>query len=92
MYYSPTELEWLYRRLRAKNRCPIKKANEFSLVYLMGVIWLFLMFFNFYRSFLYQKKLCFISNLQWNIDKNQIDGWTSPYLVVIIGSACLLIP
>jgi hypothetical protein len=34
MYYSPTKLERLYHQLGTKNRCPIKKANQISLIYL----------------------------------------------------------
>jgi hypothetical protein len=32
--YSPTELEWLYRRLRAKNKCVVQVTNQTSLIHL----------------------------------------------------------
>ena len=35
MYYSPTELKWLHCRICAKNRCPVKEANQISLIYLV---------------------------------------------------------
>ena len=34
MCFSPTILERLYCQLGAKNRCPIKEANQISLIYL----------------------------------------------------------
>ena len=30
MYYSPTKLERLYRRLGTRNRCPIKEAYKLA--------------------------------------------------------------
>ena len=35
MYYSPTELKQPYHRLRAKNRCPIKEANQITIICLI---------------------------------------------------------
>jgi hypothetical protein len=34
MYYSSTELKWLYRQLGAKNKCPVEEANQIDIIYL----------------------------------------------------------
>ena len=35
MFYSPIELEQLYHPFGVINRCPIKEANQISLIYLI---------------------------------------------------------
>jgi len=35
MYYSPIELKQPYHKLRAKNWCPNKEANQITIIYLI---------------------------------------------------------
>ena len=51
----------------------------------------FVMFFNFYEVDLHNKTRVALANLQWNLYQKQIENWTSHDLVMVIGSACLLI-
>ena len=55
----------------------------------VGNIWV--SFFMFYRIDLHSKTHAAWLNRWWNIRKNRIEYRTSPDLVMVIGSACLLI-
>lgn len=59
----------------------------------MGVIWFVFMFSNFYhfRIRLTQWNMCCISEPNIIINIKLFENWTSPYLVVVIRKACLLI-
>ena len=51
----------------------------------------FFMFSNFYELDSHNNICVAPTNLRWNICKNRIENRSSPYLVMVIGSACLLI-
>ena len=52
---------------------------------------LFSMFSNFYRLDLYNKIHVAFSKFMMELLQNQIENWTSLDLVMVIGSACLLV-
>ena len=39
MFSTPTEFKQLYCGLGAKNKCPIKEANQISLIYFSAHAW-----------------------------------------------------
>jgi hypothetical protein len=51
----------------------------------------FLVFPNFYRLGLHTKIHVALSNLQWNFCNIRIENRTSPYLAMVIRSACLFV-
>ena len=51
----------------------------------------FFKFSNFYKLDSHNNICVAPTNLRWNIFKNRIENRSSPYLVMVIGSACLLI-
>ena len=59
----------------------------------VGVIhFLFYMFSNFHNLDLNNKTCVAIANMWWSINNSWIENWTSLDLVIIIRSACFLIP
>ena len=52
---------------------------------------LFSMFSNFYRLDLHNKIHVAFSKFMMELLQNQIENWTSLDLVMVIGSACLLV-
>jgi len=70
----------------------LRKLTDLASSTLWVLFNLFLMFFNFYRSYLHKETCVPLIIYDEASTKNLIDGRTSPYLVVVIGSACLLIP
>ena len=55
------------------------------------LVGLFFMFSNFYRLDVHNKTRVAIANLRRKLCKNRIENHTSPSLVIVIRSACLLV-
>ena len=63
---------------------------SYHMVRYVGFIQFFFKFSNFYQLDLHNKTCVALANLRWSIIKNCIETWTSPHLVKVIKSACLL--
>ena len=56
----------------------------------VGAIWFLVMFSNLYHLDIHNKTYVALSNIRRNICKNWFENKTSPNIVMVTGSACLL--
>lgn len=49
------------------------------------------LYFNFYWLYLHNENCVALMSIRWSINKDEIERWTSQYLVMVIRSTCWLL-